>query len=39
MAPVWQEEEYQSDILWSGSHNRAYEESDADIPIILKGHR
>jgi len=36
MAPVWQEEEYQSDILWAGSHNRAYEES---IPVILKGHQ
>lgn len=43
MAPVWQNEEYQKDIPWAGvfssvSRNRAREESDVDILIVLKDH-
>ena len=41
MAPIWQVEEYQRDILWAGvfgsvSRNRAKVTSDVDILIVLK---
>jgi len=43
MVPVWQEDEYQKDILWAGtsgpvSPNRTKEESVVDIVIVLKNH-
>ncbi|OBZ68748.1 hypothetical protein A0H81_11302 [Grifola frondosa] len=43
MAPIWQKEEYQEDILWAGifgsvARNRAHEGSDVDILIVLKEH-
>ncbi|KIL60224.1 hypothetical protein M378DRAFT_84083 [Amanita muscaria Koide BX008] len=43
-APVWQNEDYQSAILWAGvfgsvARNRAHEKSDVDILIVLKEHR
>jgi hypothetical protein len=43
MAPIWQNEDYQRDILWAGvfgsvARNRAHEESDVDILIVLKEH-
>ena len=43
-APIWQEEEHQRVILWAGifgsvSRNRARENSDVDILIVMKeGH-
>ncbi len=41
LAPVWQEEEYQRDILWAGifgsvSRNCAKVKSNVDILIVLK---
>ncbi|KZT24848.1 hypothetical protein NEOLEDRAFT_1093716 [Neolentinus lepideus HHB14362 ss-1] len=43
MAPVWQEKEYQQDVLWAGifgsvSRNRAHAGSDVDVLIVLKEH-
>ncbi|KAF8148302.1 hypothetical protein B0H34DRAFT_668993 [Crassisporium funariophilum] len=43
MAPISQNEDYQTDILWAGvfgsvARNRAREESDVDILIVLKEH-
>lgn len=43
LVPLWQNEEYQKDILWAGifgsvARNRAREESDVDILIVLKEH-
>ncbi|KAM6504170.1 hypothetical protein JOM56_001113 [Amanita muscaria] len=42
-APVWQNEDYQADILWAGvfgsvARNRAHEKSDVDFLIVLKEH-
>ncbi|GLB45858.1 putative nucleotidyltransferase domain containing protein [Lyophyllum shimeji] len=42
MAPIWQNEDYQTDILWAGvfgsvARNRAHED-DVDILIVLKEH-
>ena len=41
MVPIWQEEEYQRDILWAGifgsvSRHRARVNSDVDILIVMK---
>ncbi|KAF8156528.1 hypothetical protein B0H34DRAFT_783017 [Crassisporium funariophilum] len=43
ITPIWQNEDYQTDILWAGvfgsvARNRAHEESDVDILIVLKEH-
>ncbi|KAF8884085.1 hypothetical protein CPB84DRAFT_1789585 [Gymnopilus junonius] len=43
LAPVWEDEEYKRDILWAGvfgsvARNRAREESDVDVLIVLKEH-
>ena len=43
MAPVWQNKDYQEDMLLAGifgsvARNRAYVESDVDILIVLKVH-
>ena len=43
LAPVWEDDEYKRDILWAGvfgsvARNRAREESDVDVLIVLKEH-
>ena len=43
MAPIWQNKDYQEDILWAGvfgsvARNRAHKGSDVDILIVLKVH-
>ncbi|EKM77723.1 hypothetical protein AGABI1DRAFT_107907 [Agaricus bisporus var. burnettii JB137-S8] len=43
LAPVWKDEEFKRDILWAGvfgsvARNRAREDSDVDVLIVLKEH-
>ena len=43
IAPIWQNKDYQEDILWAGifgsvARNRAHKGSDVDILIVLKEH-
>ncbi|KAJ3571396.1 hypothetical protein NP233_g3776 [Leucocoprinus birnbaumii] len=43
LVPGWEDEEYKRDILWAGvygsvARNRAKEDSDVDVLIVLKEH-
>jgi predicted nucleotidyltransferase len=43
MIPLWEEQEFQQDILWAGifgsvARNRAHSKSDVDIVCVFKDH-